>query len=280
MTPYLPFEAGPHKMAMAIKPLEIADWIEVDGDLSADLAVKNELLKNRHAEVFAEVEGSRPAQAELLASLVDNLATWHPDVNAEIDDDLAPLDAAGRLVQEDLCVMEEDAVGTYRLTAASLCFPTRWLLGDKIDRPVQAIHGPVPGYDARLSTPMDRFFTALKPQNPVWRLNWSLVETPELNLAIRHGVTTFDPTITSDNAGDKIWLRVERQTLRRLPATQAIIFTIRIYRNPLSEVAADPAVAGQLLGAIDALPDDVRDYKSLAPFEAALRGYLTNRMST
>ena len=41
---------------------------------------------------------------------------------------LHPLELAGRLVQEDLCVMQaapEDAedAGEYRLTAAALCFP-------------------------------------------------------------------------------------------------------------------------------------------------------------
>ncbi|MGF2075692.1 heme-dependent oxidative N-demethylase subunit alpha family protein, partial [Enterococcus casseliflavus] len=39
---------------------------------------------------------------------------------------LHPLDLAGRLVQEDLCLMRRDAAThLYRLVGASLCFPTR-----------------------------------------------------------------------------------------------------------------------------------------------------------
>jgi hypothetical protein len=271
---YLPFEAGPHRLAMAVKPLDAADWIEIDHDLGADLAVKRDLLTNRHADVFAEVEGSRAAQAEALAELIAHLSAFHPDVKIDVDDGLAPLDAAGRLVQEDLCLMEADGAGAYRLTAASLCFPTRWLLADKIGRPMPAIHGPVPGYDERLARPMDRFFTALTPETPIWRLNWSLVDSPELHLAMRHGETALNAEISTENAGENIWLRVERQTLRRLPATRAIIFTIRIYRTPLWRVAAEPGAAARLAAAIDALPDEMRAYKSIPPFEAALRSYL------
>jgi len=38
-------------------------------------------------------------------------------------DDPLPLRAAGRLVQEDLCLMQKQADGAYALTGAILCFP-------------------------------------------------------------------------------------------------------------------------------------------------------------
>jgi len=290
LIPYLPFDDGPHKLAMGIKPLDIAHWIEIDEDLAGDLTLKDELLATRHEDVFAEIEGSQPAQAEVLDILLDHLPR-HCDAHYQRDGDVirlknsslewnvadtgrAPLDIAGRLVQEDLCVMEDDGSGIYRLTAASLCFPTQWLLADKIGRPVQDIHGPVPGYDERLATPMDRFFVAMQPENPVWRVNWSLVDRPELNLSVRYGVTEANPDITPENAGDNIWLRVERQTLRRLPETGAILFTIRIYRTLISDVVREPGAAKRLLAAINNLPDDTKTYKSIPPFEASLLGYL------
>jgi len=287
---YLPFDDGPHKLAMGVKPLELAEWIEIDEDLADDLAIKDELLATRHSDVFAELEGSHPAQAEALEILLDHLPR-HCDAHYQRDGDVirlknaglkwnvadtgrAPLDMAGRLVQEDLCIMEDDGSGIYRLTAASLCFPTQWLLSDKIGHPVQEIHGPVPGYDERLAKPMDRFFVAMQPENPVWRINWSLVDRPELNLSVRYGVTEANPDITPGNAGDNIWLRVERQTLRRLPETRAILFTIRIYRTLISDVVREPGATGRLLAAINNLPDDTKTYKSIPPFEAALIGYL------
>ena len=55
-------------------------------------------------------------------------------------------------------------------------------------------------------------------------------------------------------------LRVERQTLRRLPKTGAIIFTIRVYLTPLEQLVKEPDVPGRLASAIRSWPEDVARY--------------------
>lgn len=55
----------------------------------------------------------------------------------------------------------------------------------------------------------------------------------------------------------QVRLRVERQTLRRLPKTGAIVFTIRVYLTPLVELVKEPDVPGRLASAIRSWPDDV-----------------------
>ena len=105
----------------------------------------------------------------------------------------------------------------YHLVGASLCFPTRWRLADKIGRPLNTIHAPIPGYAEQLATTMDKFFDRLKVDKPVWRLNWSLMDDPTLFQPTRDG--RKHAAITPEkNAGDSLWLRIERQTLRRLTA--------------------------------------------------------------
>jgi hypothetical protein len=47
---------------------------------------------------------------------------------------------------------------------------------------------------------------------------------------------------------ERMRLRVERQTLRRLPRSGAIVFTIRVYMTPLAELG--PGEAGRLAAAI------------------------------
>lgn len=47
---------------------------------------------------------------------------------------------------------------------------------------------------------------------------------------------------------ERMRLRVERQTLRRLPRSGAIVFTIRVYMTPLAELG--PGEAGWLAAAI------------------------------
>ena len=107
----------------------------------------------------------------------------------------------------------------YTLEAASLCFPSRWRLIDKIGKRMVDIHSPVPDYENKLARPVDRFFDKLDINKPVWRVNWSLTDDPDLYQPIRKTSTDYSRNINSKNAGDLIFLRCERQTLRRLPHT-------------------------------------------------------------
>jgi hypothetical protein len=155
-----------------------------------------------------------------------------------------------------------------------LCFPNRWRLSDKLGRPMMAIHGPVPSYAERLGKPVDRFIGLLAPDRPVWRLNWSLTDDPTLFQPVGHGRRETDPDITPENSGARIFLRVERQTLRRLPHTGAVLFTIRTHQRPLEALADRPHELARLAEAVRGLPEDTARYKSITPFREALLAYL------
>lgn len=184
------------------------------------------------------------------------------------------MDLAARLVQEDLCLMSLDDIGKYVLTAGSVCFPLRWELRDKMGLPMAGIHHPVPAYDEKLASPADRFMTGLKPHKPSWRCNWSIVDSPDLYLKQRRHKQGFDNSITADNAGTRLWIRSERQTLRKLPKTRDVLFTIRTYIKPLSVLENLPAVAAGLAQALEKLPPEMRSYKNQLPIREALLGYL------
>ena len=166
------------------------------------------------------------------------------------------------------------SAGVYNLIGASLCFPTRWRLADKIGKPLSVIHAPIPGYDQELSSIMDRFFERLKVDKPVWRVNWSLIDDPTLFQPTGHGRTGLNPDINPQNAGDKVWIRMERQTLRRLPRTHDILFTIRVYVRPLRELATHPERSAELASTIRTMPEPIRRYKSLPPFLDAVLAWL------
>ncbi|CAF1609460.1 unnamed protein product, partial [Didymodactylos carnosus] len=83
-----------------------------------------------------------------------------------------------------------------------------------------------------------------------------------------------DTSITAENVGEKMYLRCERQTLRRLPKSQDILFTIKTYLTPMSEVASDSAVAKRFATCLRNLPQSVANYKSLPVFGEAVLGYL------
>ncbi|KAI8984978.1 hypothetical protein BD414DRAFT_462851 [Trametes punicea] len=65
-------------------------------------------------------------------------------------------------------------------------------------------------------------------------------------------------------------LRTERQTLRRLPRTGAIVFTIRVYQTPVEELLREPGVPGRMASAIRSWPEDVARYKARDAYEGIL----------
>ena len=286
---YTPYDKGRFQLTLGIKAIDPADWIEVDGHYAAQMAEKRRLLAERPGEVFDALPDSLAAQAECLETLLAHLERHRPGLVEGDDASLhvprtgdrfdraafaaRPLDIAGRLVQEDLCLMAPSG-DSWRLIAASLCFPSRWRLADKLGRPMAAIHAPVPGFNERLARPVDRFFDRVEPGQLFMRLNWSVIDDPTLFQPTGHGRSGHDESITADNAGEAVWLRIERQTFVRLPETRVLVFGIKTVVDPLSALAGRPALAAALRGTLADMPDDMRRYKSMAPFVDALAAWL------
>ena len=275
---HTPYDGSSRPFSIGLRPLDPARWFEPDEHLSRDLAEKDALMAGRRDVVFREQAGSRPAQEEALAMIAAYLPDRFPDLwrregetiavggrGVALDSD-APLAVAGRLVQEDLCLLARDGSG-WRLTAASLCFPSTWSLADKIGKPMGAIHADVPGFPGRMGDLVHRIFDNLKVELPVERLNWSIygdarLHHPEAKSDVAERFPGHVPIL------DRATIRVERQTLRRLPGTGAILFTIRVFVDPLAALAGRPdgpelaaALRGQLLG-LDAAQ---LAYKGLGP---------------
>lgn len=279
---------------MGLKPLQLQDWIEIDAAFAEQLSRKQALLTQRYNDVFVQLPHSEAAQQEVLQLLIAHLLHYFPqhyqqqghNLHNRITDQewciadfgANPLDLAGRLVQEDLCLMLP-IENQYVLAAASVCFPSRWSLQEKFGQPIADIHQHVPGYAEALERPVNHFFDRLKPDYPGYRLNWGIVDSPDLFLDQHKGNTAFDPTITPENAGERLWLRVERQTLRRLPISNGVLFTIRTYVHPLNQLTGNSEVAHQLKLAVQQIPTAMQIYKNLLPVRSALVSYL-ERMET
>ncbi len=252
MIPYVPLERRPFRLHMGLRPLEPSRWLEFDEDDACVRARRASLLDQERARVVALEEAGRAPSAELLEVVLDHLARWHPERVAPVGGD-HPLVEAARLVEEDLCVMvREDA---WRLCAAVVCFPSRWDLRQKIGATLREIHGPVPGYEAALGDPVDAFFDRLGAARGYWRLNWTLLETPEL----------FVPDVARTAPGGDLadwYFRVERQTFRRLPVTGAVVFTIRTYVASAAALAdGDPDFVGALCDQMASAPPAIQAYK-------------------
>lgn len=146
--------------------------------------------------------------------------------------------------------------------------------------------------ESKLQLSMSRFFRRLPIDKPVVRVNYSfqVIASPadadpedpeELSWArtmkgdedvdegkpgfLRPESETGGNYSRASNLADRtepvdpalVRLRVERQSLRRLPKTGAIVFTIRVYMTPLEELVKEPDVPGRMASAIRSWPEDV-----------------------
>lgn len=269
-----PFDGPAFRMSMGLRALAPAAWIQPDAEWPRLLAGRRELLRTRRGDVLALMPEATPAARELIELLADHLTGRFPDlftaadgwIESRITGERLPLDGSdplavmGALVADDLCIMTRTP-GGWRLTGAVLCFPNRWRLADKLGKPMPGIHRPVPGYDRTLAVPVDRFFDALADGKAVWRTNWALNDDPALFQPVETAHTSPDRTITAENAGNRLFLRVERQTLRHLPGSGAVIFGIRTYQRAIGQLSPDHAA--DLAGVIRTAPEDTARYKGL-----------------
>ena len=236
------------------------------------------------------MDGTRAAQAEVRDALADFVAAYYPQLYQRdgdalhilpakraivLDDAAPPLLAASRFVQDDLCLMRRSTNG-WRLVAASLCAPSTWSLAEKIGLPMAEIHAPVPGFAGRMGEVIARIFDGLKPGQIVERFNWSIYGDNKLNHALSRAAPHEH---FSDGAAvmERAHIRVERQSLRRMPLSGDILFTIRIYPEPIAMFTQHPRGAqlasglrAQLLG----LTAEQLAYKGLVTARARLAAAL------
>ena len=280
---HTPFDGSSKPFTIGLKPLDPAEWIEVDDQLRAYLDEKDRVAQQAPDQVFAAEPGSFDAQREVLDMLAAHLPARFPDIylpagmaidiapafrRVDLLSPLPPLLGAASLVQEDLVIMQKGD-DSWRLTAASLSFPSSWHLREKFGKPLHEVHAPVPafGKGTRNAGLIERIFDNLRPEQPVIRWNWSIHDDDAL---------FHPPAGRPYDFGRGAFLRLERQTLRKLPRTGAILFTIRIHLNPLEIFANHPPdLARQLAGQLAAMDAAQLAYKGLTE----QRGHLLDRLA-
>ena len=75
------------------------------------------------------------------------------------------------------------------------------------------------------------------------------------------------------DAGAGLFLRVERQTLRRLPQSGAIVFTIRVYVTALEHLTSVPGALVALEAAVSRLSEKEAQYKGLVALSPIVREF-------
>lgn len=281
--------------------------IEVDAHYLPEVRLKRQLLTDLPSYYYHALPGYERAQWEMLALVLQNLVRFNPDqfrlrqetdrwhwTNHLLDEEttftfgdahtlpLAPLDWAGRQTQEDLLLLAEPEA---TLVAGQLCFANDWCLDEKLGLPFWHIHAPVTPMVAPMLRAAQKLLERLPAGRSVWRLNWSVKVSDQLDMTSRHApalkqqLTERLPELTPDTIGEQLYIRVERQTLTRLPHSGAILFGVHTYQNLLAREAADPERAFRMAQVFSTTPPALLDYKGMTAFMPALLAYLNKSQS-
>jgi len=116
----------------------------------------------------------------------------------------------------------------------------------------------IPGYPR-----IGRIFDNLQADRPVLRYNWSLYDSPALFVPRRGPRRWISEAVDPDA---NIFIRIERQTLRRLPQSGDILFTIKVLMDPLGAIRQHPgrvSLADSMRHQLLALNADELAYKGL-----------------
>lgn len=217
-----------------IVPLALEDWLEVDTAYGAQMALRDHLIATQPDEVIALHDTARPA-AEELFDLVLDLLRGRPELGFRVGSTETvrpdgatirlnrkdPIKTLGRLLQNDLCLMQPDPSGESAeslLTGAVLCFPSGWRLPEKFMCPMMRIHQPIEAYTPELGRRVQRLLNGVQPGRGLMR-----------GTASHSDASLADPRSEGDyrhGTAESQFIRVERQCLIRLPKTRAVVFSI------------------------------------------------------
>lgn len=228
----MPYDAFTKPRLPGVAPLDPATWLLVDEAHAGQMAERDRLLAACRPDVLQLDPAARLAAEELLevvlAALPEGYAraedkVVRPDGQRVLVKRGDPLGTVGRLVQEDLCILQKRG-DEHVLTGAVLCFPASWRLDEKFLRPLTVIHVPVAGYDADVARRVQRLFDGVRAGRPLWRFNTLWYADAAL-----HQPRSMQIRRAERGTAQADYLRSERQCILRLPQTDAVIFSIHTF---------------------------------------------------
>lgn len=294
-----PGQDRPGRLVSGMKKLDLNEWLlENPEEMPFELGLKKRALDDpaRRPPLIACEPGSVFAQAELLEMFLEHLPRVYPslyrvegegqdrrvsvvptgDVYRVGDFEACPLELCNRLVQEDLALVRPDpppgegaapppkAASLPHVMSAAVVVFSFGDLHEKLGQPLLFIHGPVPGFEKELNGLLSRAFTSLAPETPLWRNNWAFANNGDLDRPVYGTEDSFVTRLEAAKlAPEERFLKTEYQTLRKLPLSGHLLFTVRTYVEALSELKGQPIAAATLASSLRGLTREMQAYKGL-----------------
>jgi dimethylamine monooxygenase subunit A len=187
---------------------------------------------------------------------------------------MEPFEYIGRQSQGDWVILDQRDNDLYA-DAGIVTSQADWSLMFDAGMSFMQWHGPVPqAHEMGVFERALKYLLNMQYGSPVRRLNWTMTINPRLDTSPENYEQWGHErnTVTPQNAGEKVHLRVELQTLYRLPRSNGIVFGIRCYLISLEELATYPRWAKRMHRILKGLHPDLVEYKGLTKYrESAIQ---------
>ncbi|KAJ7349261.1 hypothetical protein DFH08DRAFT_1079604 [Mycena albidolilacea] len=278
--PYRPFRWEYHQ-TMSLTNMDPDRWIELESTYRERIQQRMELYSKHGKKIVDSLPGSEDACRELMEMVIQFVCARYPrqfrmDTASgmfynnilEIASDtrtVHPLLVLLQHIPEDfLLTLEDKKTGLYAFRAGVSCSSVGWNVSTKIGLHLPEIHKPVPDYKEKMEFSMNRFFTNMKVDKPIQRGSWGLEVGQPLYLQ------EDDPEFRAPRPDLKvsdIYLRVDWQTLRRLPQSRAIVFNFKALFTPISSFRSEPYIPRLLLKILRDGKPSFMEYKAFSHVE-------------
>ena len=187
-----------------------------------------------------------------------------------------PFEYITRQVQGDFTIQDQRDDNLF-MDGGMVTSQADWSLNFDLGMAFHEWHGPVPvAHEIGVFDRALKYLLRLQYGKPVRRLNWTLTVNPRLDTSPEN-YPLWGPdkaTVTPENVGTKMCLRVELQTLTRLPRSNAILFGIRGYLIRLEELVRVKKWGARLHRVIRDLHPEIAEYKGMPRYRQMIIDYL------
>jgi hypothetical protein len=276
--PYRPFRWAYHQ-TMSLTKLEPDWWLELEHTYAERVKQRVELLEKYGPMVLQAMTGSELATKELMEMCLQFYCARYPQYfRLDLDKmifhnsilgthtDLRatePLQVLMQNVPEDFGIMLRDPdTGIYVLRGGVICSSLGWNLASKAGMKLHEIHEPIPDYKEKMQFSMDRYFAKKPTDKAIQRGSWGLEIDEPLFMPPNDPHEKLREAQDPNTTLDRVHLRVDWQTLRRLPLSGAVIFNFKALFTPVSEFRDEPYIPSLLLKVLRQGKKSLMEYKN------------------
>ncbi|KAJ3536103.1 hypothetical protein NM208_g6862 [Fusarium decemcellulare] len=203
--PFRPFRWAYHQ-TMSLQKFEPDFWVELENNYFDMLKRRKDLYKQQGSNILNYGPGSELACRELME-------------------------------------MRDEANGMYYLRAGFICSSIGWTFGTHFNRQLRAIHTEVNDYEEKMAKSMDRYFSKMPTDKPIQRGAWFVEDWEPLFVTPDEYKANGGTRHKGEKVGiDQCYLRVDWQTLRRLPLSGTVVFNFKAIFTPMTELRDEPYV--------------------------------------